>query len=607
MMQSLRDNMKVIIWITAVVFLVGFGILELGGVMGNDPTQQQGRSGIIAEINGEPVRYDEFVQTVNQMTQQLQQTRELRPGEDAYIREQAWQTVVRNKLLIQEARRRNLEATPEEIKMALRVAPPDFIVQADGFKTNGQFDYRKYLAELDNPNSQVPWGQVEALVAENLPIQKLQEQIVAAAKVSEADVRERFLLQNETIKFPALHYAPDSFTVDTTRIGGADIEAYYKAHPEEFSGPEEVKISVILIPRKPDASDFSAERERLRGILDQARAQPDSFASFARTYSVLQSASRGGDPGIDLTFDELRPSFRQGLQRVAPGQISDILQEERSLHIFKVENRFVDPATKREKIRYREIAVKVDPGQNATRATRELVSKVEKDAKKSGLDAVATRMGMQTFTSEFFAFGQSGNDVLQRFPEIESWMFRAKPGAVSTAVPTENGFFIFQVADKRKSGVRPLNQMEAEAKAKLVRSLKMERAKEAAAQARAAVTTGASPAEVAARTRGKLIQAEGVTRNGFIAAVNTREPRVVGALFALPLNSWTPVLVGETGAFVASVQEHKVPSEEDFRKQEAQLRENLLGERRQVLFVEWMQDLRRRAKIKDFRDQYFEA
>ena len=607
MMQSLRDNMKLIIWITAIVFLVGFGVLQLGGVFGNDPTQQQGRSGIIAEINGEPVRYEEFVQTVNQMTRQLQQTRELQPGEDSYIREQAWQTLVRNKLLVQEARRRKLQATPDEIKMALRVAPPEFLVKSEGFKTNGQFDYRKYLAELDNPNSQVPWGQVEALVAENLPIQKLQEQVVAAAKVSEGDVRDRFLLQNDHIKFRGILFAPDSFAVDTTRIGGADVEAYYKAHPEDFTGPEELKTAVVLIPRKPDASDFSAERERMRTVLEMARAQPDSFASLARTYSVLQTASRGGDPGTEPFIDDLRPAFRQGLRNVGPGQFSDILQEERSLHLFKVEKRYVDPKTKREKIHYREIAVRVEPGANAVRATRELVAKAEKDAKKSGLDAVATKMGLRSFTSDYFSYGQSGNDVLQRFPEVENWMFRSKPGDVSSAVPTENGYFIFQIADKRSNGTRPLNQMQTEAKAKLIRSLQMQRAKEAAEQARAMLASGAKETEVAARLHGKVVNGDGVTRNGFIPGASQREPRVVGALFALPPNTWSPALTGDGGVFVTLVEGHAVPTEEEFKKQEAQVRESLLGERRQVLFVEWMQDLRRHAKIKDYRSQYFEA
>ncbi|HKQ19075.1 MAG TPA: SurA N-terminal domain-containing protein, partial [Candidatus Eisenbacteria bacterium] len=414
MMQALRDNMKIIIWITAIIFLVGFGILELGGVF---DSQQAGQApaGIIAEINGEPIRMDQFSNTYNGMIRKLQESRELQPGEDAYVREQAWQMVVRNTLMAQEARKRGIGATPEEIKMALRVAPPEIVTEAEGFKTNGQFDYRKYLAELENPNSQVPWAQVEALVAETLPIQKLQEQVVAAAKISEGDVRERFLLQNERLKLRLLQFPPDSFSVDTTRVGDAEIQAYYKSHPDEFSGPLETKVAVLLVPRKPDESDIAAARERLRGVLEQARATPDSFPKLAATYSEIPSTVT---TGTERNVDDLTPAVRNGLRNVGPNQISDIVQEERSLHIFQVLARGINPDTKRETVRYREIAMQVNPGPNAVRAIRELTTKARKEAEREGFGPVATNHGFRTFDSQFFSMGQSGNQMLERFPDV---------------------------------------------------------------------------------------------------------------------------------------------------------------------------------------------
>ena len=65
--------------------------------------------------------------------------------------------------------------------------------------------------------------------------------------------------------------------------------------------------------------------------------------------------------------------------------------------------------------------------------------------------------------------------------------------------------------------------------------------------------------------------------------------------------------MGDNGVYVAQVEAHMAPREDDFRKQEAQVRDQLLNERRQLIFVEWMQDLRRKAKIKDYREQYFEV
>jgi len=74
MMQSMRDNMKVIIWVTAIVFLVGFGILQLGGVL--NPPSAAGPAGVIAKINGEPVRYQEFMGTYQNIVNQVRQQRE---------------------------------------------------------------------------------------------------------------------------------------------------------------------------------------------------------------------------------------------------------------------------------------------------------------------------------------------------------------------------------------------------------------------------------------------------------------------------------------------------------------------------------------------------
>ena len=606
MMQGLRDNMKIIIWITAIVFLVGFGILELGGVLDSNRTGQA-PAGIIAEINGEPIRLDAFNNTYNGMLRKLEQSRELQPGEDAYVREQAWQMLVRNTLMAQEARKRGIGVTPDEIKMALRVAPPDVIMEAEGFKTNGQFDYRKYLAELDNPNSQVPWAQVEALVAETLPVQKLQEVVIAAAKVSEGDIRERYAYQTERLKVRLVQFPPDSFSVDTTKIGDADIQAYYKAHPQEFSGPREVKVSVLLVPRKPDESDIAAVRERLQGVLDQARATPDSFPRLAATYSEMPSAKIGGDVGTERLLDDLPPASRKALENLSVGQVSDIAQDERALRIFRLDKRDEDPATKRPRVRYSEIAMDINPGPNAVRAIRELTVKARKEAEREGFGPVATRYQFRTFDSMWFGMGQSGNQMLERFPEVESWMFQDKIGAISRPVPSENGWFLYKIVDRRDEGVRPFDKIKADVKVALIRSMRLDRAREAAAKARGELAAGGADAAVAQANHGRAVVADAVTRSGFISSIGAREARVVGALFAGPTGAWSQPLTGEAGVYVALVESHPVPTEEDFRSKEQQIRESLLNERRQLLYTEWMLDVRRKAKIKDYRESYFDA
>ena len=604
MMQSLRDNMKLVIWITAIAFLVGFGILQLGGVLDDNP--QRTHSGIIAKVNGEPVRLEEYNRLVTQMTEQLSSQRPLQEGEDSYIREQAWQQILSMKLMEQQAKAHHIEVTPDEIKTAIRLTPPDFVMKAPIFLTDGQFDYRKYLAELDNPNTQIPWAQVEAIVAAQLPTQKLQNEVVAAAKVSDGDVRDRFLLQNEKMNIKFVGFDPDSFPVDTTHVGGPDVQSYYMAHKEKFTGPKEVKVQVLLVPRAPNDQDFAAARERLQGIYDQARAQPDSFPSLARTYSEIASAASGGDPRSEMFFDQMRPTFRAGLRDVMAGQVSQIIKEEKSLHIFRVDRRYPDPQTGRERIKYHEIAIRVQPGAEAIRATRAEVSDIRKQVARDGVAAVATKRGLRTFESDYFAEGMSHNNVFERFPEVEQWCFRAKLGSISHAVPTETGWYLFQVLDRREPGVRPFEAVQREARQALIHSLSEAHAQEVAKQALAAVLAGAKPEDVAKQYHGFYGDQTDVTRNGYMGRLGM-DAKSVGILLNVPPQTWSPVLTGKEKVFFVYIADHVKPTEEQYEQQKATIRQSLTNERRRLAFDEWLQQIRREAKIEDYREDYFEV
>ena len=603
MMQSMRDNMKVIIWATAIIFLVGFGVLQLGGVL--NPPSGAGPAGVIAKINGEPVRYDEFMGMYQNIMNQVRQTREIREGEDSYIREQAWQNMVQSKLVEQEVRRRGIRATPDEIKTMIRFAPPDFVMQAPGFQTNGQFDYRKYLAELDNPKSQVPWAQVEDYVTQTLPQQKLQQDLVSTAKVSEADVRERFQLINEKMKVRYVYFAADSFVVDTSKIGGADIETYYRTHPEEFTGPPEVSLQVTMVPRRPKDPDFAVARERMMGIREQIAAQPDSFGKYARTYSESGSNVKGGDAS-DAQFSQLRPSFQTALKPLEPGQLSDVIREERTVHLLRLDKRWTDPKSGHLMIHYHEIAFRVEPGTDAIRDTRKAVQALVADARKHGIAKAATRAGAKTSPSPYFREGNSKNDVFKRFPEVETWAFKAKVGSVSAPIPTESGWYLYEIADRQPAGLRPLTQVRVFVRERLIQSLQVARASDAATQASAAMSTGLSDLQVAKRFRGAPGIATSVTRNGYLGSLGM-EPQIVGGLFSTPTGTWSRPLKGNWGALFGYVMEHERPKEEDYKKLAPEIRNTILTTRRQERFQEWINSIRKQAKIEDFRENYFEV
>jgi hypothetical protein len=132
------------------------------------------------------------------------------------------------------------------------------------------------------------------------------------------------------------------------------------------------------------------------------------------------------------------------------------------------------------------------------------------------------------------------------------------------------------------------------------------RASEAATAAHAALAAGQSELEVVKRFHGVSGVANDVTRNGYLGSVGV-EPKIVGGLFSTPVGTWSRPLTGEQTAVVGYVLEHSRPAEEGFRKIEGDIRSTLFNEARQARFTEWMKELRRKAKIVDYRENFFEA
>jgi len=73
-------------------------------------------------------------------------------------------------------------------------------------------------------------------------------------------------------------------------VPDADVEKYYKEHPEEFNRPEEVRVSEILVKDKAKADKVAREAAAAN------RADPKAFRDLVTKYSEDEdSKSRGGD------------------------------------------------------------------------------------------------------------------------------------------------------------------------------------------------------------------------------------------------------------------------------------------------------------------------
>ncbi|MDR0842154.1 MAG: peptidylprolyl isomerase [Acidobacteriota bacterium] len=206
---------------------------------------------------------------------------------------------------------------------------PDVVARVNGQPISGrelEAVVRRELAEIDNPEwnslqeqyrSQLTYGGVTSLVNSKLIYEKA---VAEGVKVTATEV-------DEAVQELAKNYASDAemnaalarqfLNRDTLRqkaeqeltitkylnslaqavtVPAEDVSKYYAEHPNEFSHPDIVRASHILL-RGDDNPDLDAQvKAQAEALLAKAKNGGD-FAKLAKENSVDATASAGGDIG----------------------------------------------------------------------------------------------------------------------------------------------------------------------------------------------------------------------------------------------------------------------------------------------------------------------
>jgi peptidyl-prolyl cis-trans isomerase SurA len=115
-----------------------------------------------------------------------------------------------------------------------------------------------------------------------------------------------------------------------------EINAYYRAHPEQFRHPERIRLAQILIsvPNNAKEQEVQDLEEHARKIRNQLLEDAD-FTSTARMYSDGPEANQGGDLGY-FKKGELMKEIDKLAFSLQVGEISDVIRTPLGFHIFKL-------------------------------------------------------------------------------------------------------------------------------------------------------------------------------------------------------------------------------------------------------------------------------
>ena len=216
-------------------------------------------------------------------------------------------------LLTQEANKRKISVSPEEIKAKL-----DEITN----KVGGKKRFEESLAQ-NNLNEDT----FSDMVGFDMLKEKLVNSLSGAQSVSEGAAKDFYVKnQNQYFKHPEQVRASHILI----SASESDIRSKIEAEGKKLSADElNNKIK----------SEINAAKEKAEKILAEVKANPNKFEELARKESQdPSSATKGGDLGF---FDnkQMVPAFSKVAFSTKPGEISDIVKTEFGFHIIKVVDR----------------------------------------------------------------------------------------------------------------------------------------------------------------------------------------------------------------------------------------------------------------------------
>ncbi len=596
MMKAMRKLTKQIMWIVIVAF-VGTIIFAWG----MEFSGRKQKSGIIASINGQDIHLTTFQYLYDQALRQAESSQERVDDQTAYrIREEVWNQMVNDYLLQQEVKRREITVTGAELFEYLKRFPPKELMENPAFQTpEGEFDYQRYLQALADPR--VPWDQVEPYVRSNLTLSKLQQSVISLVRVTDEEVRQYYVDDNEKVKVKYLLVPISQFLQKDLAVSDPEIQTYYETHQENFKVDQSANLSYVVFEKKTSEMDEQKTKERLSDIKKEIEEGED-FAELAQEFSDdVASAQDGGNLGW-FGKGKMIEAFEKAAFALKPGEMSEPVRSEFGWHLIKVFDQ--RKKGKEKEIKASHILLKTRISQETQDQLKLGAEEFVDQVKESDLIKVAEEQNLPVSETGWFFKGGYIQGIGTN-PEVDEFAFKNKIGKTSEFIEIPKGFYVFQIKERRPAGISPLEEVKSVIKRKLSKAKADSLAYAEAQKIYDQIKTGKSLKKAAKDNNVIYKETDEFSRNSFLPEIG-RLPEFVGASFSLsPQNRLSPPIKTDRGTFIVEFVSRTTTDDSLFASIKDSLSSVILQNKQSQLYQDWFTQLRESAKIEDHRSEYF--
>jgi len=618
MLNVFRENLKHLKWVLLLV--VASFILTIfavwGGGVGNRGSQLD-NAVWAARVNGAVISVQAFQREARNLEATYRQILGAQYDQQrAFIKlgRMAIDSLVDRELLAREARKAGLRVSGQEVAEAIMKEPT--------FQQNGAFIGRERYEKLFHAN-QASLEQYEEEVKQGLLLSKLRSLIQDSVSVSDTEVSEAYVRQNEKVTAQYLLFDPGRMPPFTPT--DPMVEDFYHRHiadylsgegrsgryvlfdsrdiasridvPESdvrseylqnlktlFTVPEKRRASHILIkiPQGASAEQVRAAEDKIQKALARIRGGED-FAKVAREVSEDSSAGAGGDLNY-FTEDQMVREFAAAAWSLHVGQVSGLVRSPFGFHIIRLTDIQAGKEMALEEARPQILArLKAARAQAETRQrAEEFVRKLRKQG--GDLEEAAKVTGVVVKT---FAAVHPGEEVPGLGPQqaLQERLFALKPGNVADPIPVSSGQAVLQFLSTAPSQPLPLEKVRDRVSRDLVQDSRIQSVSKMLATA-----GGTSDLPATARKLKMDLKNTGpVARSGSLPDLGS-DLGFMTWLFALKTGEIVGPLATPNGVAVIRLASRSDPME-GFDSKKESLRSSLLTAKRGRFFRAYLERL----------------
>jgi peptidyl-prolyl cis-trans isomerase D len=607
LMNKMRENTHIILFFLLIMFLLS---MTIGGLVGGADILDllTGRkSDTILTVNGEQVSYEQFSRVYNSQLEQFRQEQKQEPTgyQLQSLENQVWESLVREILQTQELKKKNLSASRDEIKYFLITNPhPIFRMNQTFLNEKNEFDMAKFQSAQSNPENDNIWRYYEEILKMNIPMEKLQDEVLATVRTTDDELKDKYMMKNQTVKVSYVFFDPAKYQIADTEISERDIKNYYNDHEKDkqqqsfYKEEEKRKLRYVLFETKPSANDSAASLSFANSLIDSIKNGSD-FAKLAESYSDDPgSAAKGGDLDYFGKGMMTKP-FEDAAFAAKIGDIIGPLKTTFGLHIIKVEDRKTE--NNQEKVRARHILMKYKASRDTQENAKDAADNFIENAKETDFQDAVLKANVRIDTTDFINnSGFISKLGLQR--KIVLKAFHMKKEEVSRVQYIEDrGYVIFQVIQINNERIKPLSEIRAPIVDKIRRERQMKKAGAAAMSFREKVKNPEDLERIAGQESLEIKQTQPFKSEDYLPVIG-QDAKFNGSAFSLYPQEISKPFEGTRGYYIIRMDEKNDSfNEQQFNAQKEELVRQTIDEKQRSAYNDWLTNLKNNAQIKDYR------